>query len=120
MGWEHGTAGDENTCRLDFAPSEAVAYKRAMLPVAKAEAKKRQDIGRKSGGRGKKKLGGKLPPSKSRDVVAVATGMSEKSIRDAEKVVQAAEADPSLLSIVETMDKTGNRRKMGNIRGEGD
>jgi N6-adenosine-specific RNA methylase IME4 len=101
--------GDENTCRLDFAPSEAVAYKRAMEPVVKAEAKERQKEHGKTAP-GKKNTCAKTAQvkPKSRDIVAAATGKGRTTVSQAEKVVQAAEADPSLLPVVERMDKTGN------------
>jgi len=106
--------GEENTCRLDFAPSEAVAYKRAMTPAAVTQAKARQASAGPSSGKGKKRTGsGKLPEAlkgkgETRDVVAAATGKAATTIRNAEAVVQAAEADPALLPIVERMDETGN------------
>ncbi len=103
--------GEENTCRLDFSPSEAVAYKRAMTPTVKAEAGER----RKATQGRPRKTGGKLPPvtakGKTRDAVAAATGKSEKTIRKAEAVVAAAEADPSLLPIVQRMDASGKVEK---------
>jgi len=103
--------GDENTCRLDFSPSEAVASKRAMEPIVKAEAKERKVEAGKIHGRGKPKIGGAKtaqPNPKSRDIVAAQTGRGRTTVSQAEKVVEAAEADPSLLPIVEKMDKTGN------------
>jgi len=107
--------GDENTCRKDFAPSEAVACNRGMKPQAKAEASERKKAGKsadgKAGGRGKKKPGGKKPQGlsgKSRDVAAAVTGKSATTLRKAEAVVAAAEADPSLAPIVAKMDETGN------------
>ena len=69
--------GDENLERLDFAPTEAVAYKRRMEPILKAAAKERQVDAGKMHGRGKKPIGGaKLAQAikaKTRDVVAAAT-----------------------------------------------
>jgi len=99
--------GEENTCRLDFAPSEAVAYKRAMEPAVKAEAAERRKT---TQGRPSKTRAKTAPVSapKSRDVVAAATGKGRTTVSLAEKVVAAAEADPSLLPVVEKMDKTGN------------
>jgi ParB family chromosome partitioning protein len=42
---------DENTCRKDFTPSEAVAIGTALEEREKAKAKERQQEGRKAGGK---------------------------------------------------------------------
>ncbi len=67
---------DENVCRKDFLPSEAVALARDLEPFERKEAKTRQ---REHGqtAPGKKSTGGKLPPvssGKTRDKVAAAVG----------------------------------------------
>jgi len=93
--------GDENLERLDFAPTEAVAYKRRMEPILKAAAKERQkEHGGTAPGRKKLNTGAKLAPvkAKSRDVIAAATRTGHESLRKAEAVVKAAEADPGRTS----------------------
>jgi ParB family chromosome partitioning protein len=97
----------ENEQRKDFTITEAVKIKRAVEPLLKAEAKERQAAG------GKLKAGGKLPHAakgKTRDKVAKYTGVKPTSLRKAEAVVAAAEAEPDnkeITGLVETMDKTG-------------
>jgi hypothetical protein len=96
---------DENVCRKDFTPSEAVAIGAALEGLERAEAKERQSAGGRAGGKGS----GKLPePSKgqTRDKVAEAVGMSGRTYEKAKEVVQAAEADPELRPVVEEMDRT--------------
>ena len=70
----------------------AVAYKRAMEPVVKAEAKERQ--GRPGKARSAKTAEHKK--GESRDIVAAQTGKGRTTVSQAEKVAAAAEADPSL------------------------
>lgn len=114
LGWEKVTANvvnlddllraenDENVCRKDFTPSEAVEIGRTLVDRERAKAKERQREGRSEGGktagRGRPKQdGGNLPPSNgadTRDRVAEAVGMSGKTFEKAEAVVEAAEADP--------------------------
>jgi len=66
------------------SPEVSKAMARALEPEAKKEAKKRQvDSGKKHGRGRQKKGGGKIPQPKSRQVVAAATGRSEKTLRDA-------------------------------------
>jgi ParB family chromosome partitioning protein len=111
----------ENEYRKAFAPSEAVTIKRALEPLEKAEAKKRQ---RKSKGRGKR--GGQVaPPLRGRaaDRAAKATGMARRTLEKAEAVVDAAEAEPDKYGkLVEDMDRTGKvdgaYRKLLEARGE--
>lgn len=105
----------ENAIRKDFLPSEAVAIQRALEPTIKAAAETRKAVGQKSGGRGKKKLGGNLPPSidtrarsKTRDKVAAYVGKSGRTLDKAAAVVEAAENNPERFAdLVEEMDKTG-------------
>src|SRR5205807_948951 len=47
--------GDENTCRKDFTPSEAVELGRELEKLEATEAAKRKAEGQKTGGRGHKK-----------------------------------------------------------------
>ncbi len=103
---------DENTCRKDFTPSEAVAIGESLEKLERPEAMERKAKGQKSGGRGKKKLGGNLPPSKEkrlvRHKVGTAVGMSGKSYENAKKVISAAGQHPELQPVAEEMDRTGN------------
>ena len=102
---------DENTERLELAPSEAVACAKELKALEQPEAEKRKASGQKAGGRGRKKLGAESAPSlqgKTRLRVAEAVGLSFDTLRKAEVVVDAAQADPSLAPVVEEMDRTGN------------
>jgi ParB family chromosome partitioning protein len=102
---------DENTLRKDFTPSEAVAIGRLIEHRERELAKERQAEGQKSGGRGRTKLGGKLPPSlvgKTRDRVGAALGMSGRTYERSKAVVEAAERDPSKFGdLPNLMDATG-------------
>ena len=115
---------DENTCRKDFAPSEAVSIGKALEELEKPKAKERQ---REHGGTapGKAKdTGGKFPPvtGKTRDKVAEAVGMSGRTYEKAKAVVEAAEEHPELQPVVEEMDRTGKvdpafKKAAGRVRG---
>jgi ParB-like chromosome segregation protein Spo0J len=92
---------DENTQRLDFSPSEAVAIARELEPIERAAASERQRAG-------------KTPPVDSteghgntRDRVAAATGMGATTLAKAREIVEAAEADDKNADLVEQMDATG-------------
>jgi ParB-like nuclease family protein len=97
----------ENTVREDFTLTEAVAIKKAIEPLLKAEAKERQTL---SPGRGKR--GAKLAPvlkGKTRDKVAKRTGKKRTTLAKAEKVIEAAAKDPEKFGyLVEQMDETDN------------
>jgi ParB-like nuclease domain len=104
----------ENEQRKDFTLTEAVAIKRAVEPLMAAEAKVRMVGGKGadgSGGRGKKaKPGANLAQGKgkTRDNVAKHTGKKASSLAKAEKVIDAAEAEPEKFApLVEEMDRTG-------------
>jgi ParB family chromosome partitioning protein len=96
---------DENTCRKEFPPSEAVRIGQTLEELEKAQAKERQKAGGRAGGKGS----GKLPEAQTgdvRDKVAEAVGMSGRTFEKAKAVVQAAERDPALGAVVEEMDRT--------------
>lgn len=79
---------DENTCRKDFTPSEAVALGRALESLERPKAAQRQRGG----------PGAKLAPGekgKTRDAVAGAVGLGHTTYEKAKEVV-AAVADESL------------------------
>ena len=91
---------DENTCRKDFTPSEAVALGTDLETEERKAAKVRKHT------RGSR--GGKLPPPKTRDRVATAVGMRAKTYEKAKAVVAAAQEDPERFGpLVEEMDDTG-------------
>jgi ParB family chromosome partitioning protein len=101
---------DENTCRKDFTPSEAVAIGQALEELERVEAKKRQ---REHGGTapGKaKNTPGNLPEvnGDARDKVAAAVGMSGRTYDKAKDVAEAAEKEPEKYGdLVQQMDQTG-------------
>ena len=108
--------GEENTCRLDMAPTEALALADLLRVKIEAEAKKRQVSGKGedgSGGRGNKrnlvatcdKDNGKRSP-KTEDRIARAVGYSSGSLRKIAEVVEAAKASPRLASVAAKMDET--------------
>jgi ParB/RepB/Spo0J family partition protein len=107
---------DENTCRKDFTPSEAVAIGKALEELERPKAQERQEASRTKKGEkvGDAQGGGNLPPrsgdrGKTRERVAAAVGMSGKTYDKAKKVVEAAEKDSERLGPVkEEMDRTGN------------
>jgi len=95
---------EENTCRKQLLPTEAVARGRQVEPIVEEEAKERQ------GGPGRDRSD-KLPEQsteRTRDKVGAIVGMSGSTYRKAEAVVEAAEEDPETFGgLVEQMDKTG-------------
>lgn len=102
---------DENEVRLDLQWSERVAAKRYFEPQMAAEAKEHQ---RQSKGRGKKvsQVGA---PFQTRDRVAKKAGGGRTTLKKAEEVVAAAEANPALTPLVEKMDRT---RKVDGVHRE--
>lgn len=102
---------DENVCRKDFAPSEAVAVGAAIETIESRAAKERQrQHGGTAPGRPKNTVG-KLPTVKKarvRERVAAAVGMKRRTYEKAQAVVQAAQDDPKLFGpLVKEMDETG-------------
>jgi N6-adenosine-specific RNA methylase IME4 len=110
----------ENSLRKDFTLSEAVAIKRALEPLERAEAKERQREGGRRGGEGL----GKLPAAsngRAADKAAKASGLSRRTLEKAEAVVDAAEAEPDRFGkLVADMDRTGKAdgpfKRLGVIR----
>lgn len=114
---------DENTCRKDFTPSEAVRAGERIAEALKPKARERQqEAGRHGveGGRGKRKENpcGNLPQgfceaskrddNKTRSQVAEAVGMKPRTYEKAAAVVEAAEAEPEKYGkLAEQMDRTG-------------
>jgi ParB family chromosome partitioning protein len=104
---------DENTCRKDFTPSEAIALGKALEPMFREEAKGRQ---KQSPGRPKKGEKKELTFSRKDDgktgragaEAAEAVGMSWPTYKRAKAVIEAAESDPETFGpIAEEMDRTG-------------
>lgn len=94
---------DENTCRKEFAPSEAVdmGVKLEKIEQPKAEERRKETQGRPS------KTGGKLPPvsadkDKTRDKVGKAVGMSGRTYEKAKAVVDSGDKE-----LIAEMDETG-------------
>jgi N6-adenosine-specific RNA methylase IME4/ParB-like chromosome segregation protein Spo0J len=103
---------DENMCRKDFAPSEAVALGRRIEPMERMEAKDRQATQARINQPQSDSEVGKLPTSekgRARDKVGQAVGMSRRTYEKAEAVVEAAEQNPAKFSeLQEEMDRTGS------------
>lgn len=115
---------DENTCRKDFTPSEAVALGLALEEMEKPKAALRV------GGRPPKETPGKSPEvsdvGEVRAIVAPAVGLKPRRYTDAKNVVLAmADPDPKVAAAaaeaVAEMDATGNvnaaLRKVKQARG---
>lgn len=108
---------DENTCRKDFAPSEAVAIGKMLEEIERPAAKERQ------GARTDLQHSGNFPECSSgqtRDKVGASIGMSGKTYEKAKEVIEKAESEPELFgALVEEMDQTGKvdgaHKKMKNI-----
>ena len=128
---------DENTCRKDFTPTEAVELAQKIKPLLEKEAKERQESGKSSdgqaGGRGRKKppsdsdegladesnedqpnkpsrnfRTGLQPSGRTADAIAAAVGMSGRTLEKAEAVVDAAKEDPEQFGdLPKQMDETG-------------
>jgi N6-adenosine-specific RNA methylase IME4 len=103
---------DENTCRKDFAPSEAVALGQELEELERRAARERQAAAGPAGGKGRKPSGsGKLPEAvkgDTRDKVGAALGMSGRTYEKAKAVVEAAQEDPDGYGdLAEEMDQTG-------------
>jgi ParB family chromosome partitioning protein len=97
---------DENTCRLDFTPSEAVAMAKSLEPFEKAEATRRQAAAGPATGRGAKPIGSEKfsEPVKGRaaDKIAEAVGLSRPTLDKATRVVDRG--DPTLTQAMDRGD----------------
>jgi N6-adenosine-specific RNA methylase IME4 len=88
----------ENTYRKDFTLSEAVAIKRALEPIERAAAKKRQARVEKFS----------TLKGRALDKVAAVAGLHRTTLAKAEAIVDAAEAEPDKFGkLVTDMDRTG-------------
>jgi len=97
---------DENVCRLDLAPSEAVALSERLDAIYSQEAKKRQAAAGPPSGKGQKKSGsGKLPEAVKgdrRDQLGRALGMSGKTLENAKRVVEVSIAERAVEAVIRT------------------
>lgn len=115
---------DENTERLPFKPSEAVALGRQLERLELAAARHRQREGGRRGGttagrgrpkgqdgngdRVRKSFPDPVAEGRVRDRVGVALGMSGITYQRAKAVVDAADEDPDRYGpLKDTMDRTG-------------
>jgi ParB-like chromosome segregation protein Spo0J len=109
---------DENVCRKDFTPSEAVAIGRAIEEMEQkcgierkwaSRARPGEKVGAARDNQGASKLDAPSGTAKGRsdEKAARAVGMGKDTYRKAKAVVEAAEQDPQLAPVVEEMDRTG-------------
>lgn len=102
----------ENTHRKNFTLSEAVAIKRTLEPLERAEAKKRMRAGKPSE---------KFSEGNALDKIAAVVGKHRTTIAKAEAIVDAAEAEPERFGrLLADMDRTGRVngafRRLQNIK----
>jgi ParB-like nuclease domain len=102
---------DENVCRKDFTPSEAVGIGQALEKLERQAAKKRQQRHGGTAPGKRKNTSGQLPEvftGETRDRVAQALGMSGRTYEKAKAVCEAAAAAPEQFGrLKDTMDRTG-------------
>lgn len=90
---------DENTCRKDFTPSEAVSIGMVLEELERPKAKERQ--GRASHPRSEK-ISERTRKGNTRDIVGAAVGMSGATYERARAVVKSGDE-----SVIAEMDRTG-------------
>lgn len=96
---------DENMVRKDFTPTEAVAIGRALEPIEREAAAKRQEESRANRG---VKFTPRSDGGESLAKVAAAVGMSRPTYAKAAAVVDAAEREPDVYGdLPDKMDTTG-------------
>lgn len=103
---------DENTCRKDFAPSEAVALAKRIEELARPRAQANSAANLIHRRDPSAKVGQSEPVGRVADVAAEATGLSRETIRKATRVVDATtDVDPTVRAAAEAalaqMDTTG-------------
>lgn len=92
---------DENTCRKDFTPSEAVAVAEGIEPLERQAARERLAVR-------SEKFSEVNAKGNALDFTAAAVGMSRPTLQKAREVVAAAEREPERYEpIREQMDRTG-------------
>lgn len=98
---------DENTCRKDFSPSEAVAMAADIEPYERMAARERQ--GERTDKHPENFTGSS---GNAADKTAAVVGMSRPTLKKAQEVIEAANEDPDMFGdLVEEMDKTGKVSK---------
>lgn len=98
---------DENTCRKDLSPSEAVAIGVLIEEIERPAAEAREKAGVATEPDPVQSLH-RVPTGKTRDLAGSAVGLSGWSYQKAKAVVEAAEEDPATFAhLVEEMDRTG-------------
>lgn len=98
---------EENTCRKDLLPSEAVAKAKVLEPIERKAAKERETAGKNQHTEPKEKFS-EGSKGKSVERVAAAVGMSAPTLEKAKAVVAAAEAHPKHYGdLIDKMDKGG-------------
>lgn len=94
---------DENTCRKDFTPSEAVAMAEAIEPLERQAARER-----KAASNAERENFTPSEKGKSLDFTAAAVGMSRPTLQKAREVVEAAKREPERYKPIEDqMNRTG-------------
>ena len=103
---------DENVCRMDFVPTEAVALAERLEPMERKAAAERQRAGINQYTEPSAESAEPSSKGESRDKIAEAVGMSHDTLSKAKAVINAAKEDPDLFNpIVDQMDETGNVNK---------
>jgi ParB/RepB/Spo0J family partition protein len=106
---------DENTCRENLSPSEALIMRDRLLALEKPAAKARQREAGTRYGKGRPKSTVQLARSsepeharRSKDRASKATGYSRRTLDLVEAIVEAAVAEPERFGpLVAEMDRTG-------------
>jgi hypothetical protein len=101
---------DENCCRKNYSPSEAVAIARQLEGLERESAKDRQRQHAGTAPGKKKNTGGNLPQvmtGRTRDLVAEHVGLGARTLDKAMFVVDAARQEPALQPILAQMDESG-------------
>ena len=86
----------ENADRKNFTPTEQEAIATALRPLEEAAARERMTLGKVATG-----------SARTRDRLAAYVGTSGRTLDKIHEIVQAADADPELGSLVADMDRTG-------------
>lgn len=96
---------DENTCRLDFTPSEAVEAGKRIEPLERKMAKERESPGFNQYRVVTEKFS--VTTGRALDKVSNAVGMSRPTYTKAKKVVEFTQQFPEFDYITKEMDETG-------------
>lgn len=111
---------DENTCRLDFTPSEAVEAAKVIEPLEREAAKRRQ--GTRTDKHSENFSTSDKTKARALDKTAQAVGMSRPTYTKAKKVIEFVSEQPAFNYIVEEMDATGKvdraNKEMNRVKKE--